>query len=165
MGPRGREPQPPVHEGQEGTQNSPGGRAELWKGQDTQCCQPRWQLGPPRPWLGTSFSFPTMLEHAAGSKENQLQSPPQQGLVFHSPLGEAEELFQLQKSLPTPCLEQKVPAHMEAWKTLRDLGSVGNKPLPQIPIGELGSGGMQVWGGSAPPGEGLVGDKGTHCHI
>lgn len=131
-----------------------------------QRCQPRWQLGPPHPWLlGTSFSFPTTLEHAAGSKENQLQSPPHQGFVFHSPLWEAEELSQLQKSLPTPCLEQKVPAHVEAWKMLRDLGSVGNKPLPQIPIGELRSGETQVWGGLAPPGEGLVGDKGTHCHV
>lgn len=81
---------------------------------------------------------------------------------------EREKLFLLQKSLPAPCLEQKVPAQVEAWKRLRDLGRVGNKPFPQIPTGELRSRGTQVWGGSAPPGEGLVvaeGDKETHCHL
>lgn len=80
---RGWEPQPPIHEVQEGTQNLPGGRAELWKGQDKQCCQPRWQLGPPHPWLGTSsFLQPGTRSRIQGK---QLQSPPQQGLIFHLP--------------------------------------------------------------------------------
>lgn len=73
---------------------------------------------------------------------------------------EALRLLPLQKSLPTPRLEQKVPAHVEAWKTLRGLGSVGNKPLPPIPSAEFGAGGTRVWEGQHPW-RGAGGTKGT----
>lgn len=88
-------------------------------------------------------------EHAAGSEENQ------PGLISHLLPPEELQLLPLQKSLPTPRLEQKVPAHVEAWKKHSGIWEVlGTHKFPQIPSAELGAGGTRGWG-----------DRGTLCHV
>lgn len=143
--PRGR-PHP------RGSGGDPGGRAELWKGHDTQCCQLRWQLGPPHPGLGTSF-FPTSLEHAAGSEESQLQSPPQQGFIFHSPPPGSRGAFSAPKIPPNSLPGAESSSTRGGLENAQGFGiwaALGANPSLKFPVESLDPEGHRSEGAQHP---------------
>lgn len=147
---RGWEPQPPIHGAQEETQNPP---AELCKGQDTQCCQPRWQLGhhtsgwapPPSPPARNTQQDPRKT-----SKVHFPSASPRKQSSFSCSKNPSQLLAWSRKFQHT----WRFGIHSGVWEVL------GTNPSLKFPSESSDPEGRGSGGGSAPPGEGLGGTKG-----
>lgn len=163
--PRGWEPQPPMHGVQEGTQNSREAELSSGRGRTRRAASPGGSWGhhspgwapPPSPAARNTQQHPRKSSHSLVPSQGSFSIclPPGSRGAFPAP-----------ESLPNSLPGAESSSTRGGLENAQ--GSVGNKPLPQIPTGELGSGGMQVWGGLSTPWRGAGGgwgDKGTHCHV